>query len=135
MISRRQAFTAAILGLMAGSTAAFAQTNVGSPPIAWLDTDHDGTVDIFEAKRAALDLFDRLDIDHDGTLSIVELRGRMGRGVFSAADPDRDATLTKDEYLAVVERRFSAADVDGDGTVSARELRTPAGRALAQLLY
>jgi Ca2+-binding EF-hand superfamily protein len=80
-------------------------------------------------------LFDRLDGDHDGTLSIGELHGRMGRGVFSAADPDRDTTLTKDEYLAVVEQRFRVADVDGDGTVSAREFRTPAGRALAQLLY
>jgi hypothetical protein len=135
MISRRQAFIAAIASVMAGSTAAVAQSGMGSSPLAALDTDHDGTVDFFEAKRAALDLFDRLDTDHDGTVSIGELHGRLGRGAFSAADPDRDATLTRDEYLAVVEQRFRAADPDGDGTVSAREFRTPAGRALARLLY
>jgi hypothetical protein len=135
MISRRQAFTVAILGLMAGPTAAVAQSSMGSSPLAMLDTDHDGTVDFFEAKRAALDLFDRLDVDHDGTISLAELHGRLGRNAFAAADPDRDATLTRDEYLAIVEQRFRAADPDGDGTVSAREFRTPAGRALARLLY
>jgi hypothetical protein len=42
--------------------------------------------------------------------------------------------LTKDEYLAVVERRFKAADKDNDGTLSSWELHSPAGRALAGLL-
>jgi hypothetical protein len=42
--------------------------------------------------------------------------------------------LTKDEFLAVVEKRFKAADPDNDGTVSAAELKTAAGRSLSQLL-
>jgi hypothetical protein len=42
---------------------------------------------------------------------------------FTAADPDNDGTLSKDEYLAVVERRFKAADPDNDGTVSAAEFK------------
>jgi Ca2+-binding EF-hand superfamily protein len=40
-----------------------------------LDSDHDGTVDLNEAKAAAAAVFDRLDRDHDGTLDRRELRG------------------------------------------------------------
>ena len=51
-----------------------------------------------------------------------------------ALDPDNDGTLSKDEYLAVVEKRFKAADPDNDGTVSAAEFKTATGRSLSQLL-
>jgi len=99
------------------------------------DVDHDSTVDIDEAKKAASDLFDKLDTDKEGTVSIKELHGRLSSKDFAGADPDKDKTLTKDEYLAVVEKRFKAADTDNDSTVSADEFRTPAGRALEQLLH
>jgi hypothetical protein len=39
-------------------------------------------------------------------------------------DPDRDGTLSKDEYLAAIERRFRAAD--HDGTLEAKGLGTKA---------
>ena len=39
-----------------------------------LDPDHDGTVDLAEAKNAASKLFDKLDRDHDGTLDKRELQ-------------------------------------------------------------
>jgi hypothetical protein len=65
---------------------------------------------------------------------MAELRGRLSRKDFAAADQDGDKTLSKDEYLAVVEQWFKSADVDGDGSVSAAEFGTPAGRALARLL-
>ena len=39
-----------------------------------LDPDHDGTVDLAEAKSAASKLFDKLDRDHDGTLDKRELQ-------------------------------------------------------------
>jgi hypothetical protein len=42
--------------------------------------------------------------------------------------------LSKDEYLALIERWFRAADRDHDGTLDAAEFRTPAGRALLRLL-
>jgi hypothetical protein len=42
--------------------------------------------------------------------------------------------LTKNEYLAVVEKRFNAANPDRDGTLDSRELRTKAGQALLRLL-
>ena len=133
MISRRSAILAAITGLACTGMAvdAFAKRH---STVARFDTDNDGTVDLAEAKKAAGDLFDELDADKDGTLDIKELKGRLSRKDFAAADPDKDKTLTKDEYLAVVERRFKAADGDNDGTVSDAEFRTRSGRALLQLM-
>ena len=110
-----------------------AQTKKSSP-IARFDTDHDHTVDVAEAKKAASDLFDKLDTDKDGTLSIEELQGRLPKKEFTEADPDKDGTLSKDEYLSLVEKRFKAADPDNDGTVGAAEFKTNAGRSLSRLL-
>jgi Ca2+-binding EF-hand superfamily protein len=99
-----------------------------------LDPDHDGTVDLDEAKAAASKLFDRLDRDHDGTLDRRELKGRMTAQEFTTADPDKDGTLDKNEYLAVVEERFNAANPDNDGTLDAKELNARPGLALQRLL-
>jgi Ca2+-binding EF-hand superfamily protein len=102
--------------------------------LAVLDTDHDGTVDLNEAKAAASALFDKLDADHDGTLDHKELKGRISQKDWAAADPDHDGTISKDEYLAFVEVAFKRADPDNDGTIDAKELGSPAGRALLRLL-
>ncbi|MBB4198193.1 Ca2+-binding EF-hand superfamily protein [Rhodoblastus sphagnicola] len=101
---------------------------------AALDPDHDGTIDLAEAKAAAGALFDKLDKDHEGTLDIKELQGRLSRADFAGADPDKDKTLTKDELLVVVEQRFNAANTDADATLDAKELNSPAGKALKKLL-
>ena len=98
-----------------------------------LDTDHDGTVSLDEAKKAAETVFDKLDRDRDGTLTARELRGRLSEREFTAADTDKDGTLSKDEYLSIVEKRFKAADTDNDGTLTRRELRSKAGRQLLLL--
>ncbi len=132
MISRRNAIITAITALTAATTPALARTK-SSTLVGQFDTDNDGTVDLGEAKKAAGDLYDKLDADKDGTLSLKELRGRVSRRDFAAADSDHDKTLSKDEYLALVERRFKAAD-NNDGTLSSWELHTPAGRTLARLL-
>jgi Ca2+-binding EF-hand superfamily protein len=100
--------------------------------LAGLDTDHDGTVSLDEAKKAAEIVFDKLD--RDGTLKARELRGRLSAREFTAADTDKDGTLSKDEYLSIVEQRFKAADTDNDGTLTRRELRSKAGRQLLLLL-
>jgi Ca2+-binding EF-hand superfamily protein len=120
--------------------AALAITLIGTAP-AWsrsvvktLDPDNDGTVDLAEAKSAALKLFDKLDRDHDGTLDRRELRGRLTAKAFAAADPDNDGTLDKDEFLALVEKLFKAANPDNDGTIDAKELKSAAGRSLVLLL-
>jgi hypothetical protein len=107
-----------------------------APPAALqqLDSDHDGTVDLSEAKAPGAAVFDRLDRDHDGTLDRRELRGRLTAPQFAAADPDHDGTLSHDEYMAIVEMRFNAADTDHDGTLDAKELRSPAGRNLLRVV-
>ena len=106
MLSRRNVFTVALAALVGGAAPALAATI--------FDTDSDGTVDLDEAKKAANALFDILDTDKDGTLDLKELKGRLTQEEFAAADPDNDGTLSKDEYLAVVEKRFKAADPDND---------------------
>jgi Ca2+-binding EF-hand superfamily protein len=116
---------------MAPTESAFAK----DPPstLQTLDPDHDGTVDLNEAKTAAAALFDRLDRDHDGTLDGRELKHRIDAKALAAADPDHDGTLDKAEYLALVERLFASADPGHDGTLDAKELRSPAGRTLIRL--
>ena len=96
--------------------------------------DHDGTVDLAEAKAAAGALFDKLEKDKDGTLDHNELHGRISEKEWAAADPDNDKTISKDEYLAYVEVLFKRADPDNDGTIDAKELSSPAGHALLRLL-
>lgn len=132
MISRRNVIFATLAGLCAAAPViAEAKTS----PVAQFDTDHDGTVDLAEAKKAAGAAFDRLDADKDGTLTLKELHGRLSRKDFAAGDPDHDKTLSKDEYLTIVERRFKAADPDNDGTISEAEFDTHAGQALRRLLH
>jgi Ca2+-binding EF-hand superfamily protein len=133
MISRRKILAYAVIGVIGSANRAFAKSNKPSP-VERLDTDHDNTVDLVEAKKAATETFNKLDADKDGTLDLKELGGRVSRKEFAAADGDHDKTLDKDEYLALVEQRFKAADADGDGSVSAAEFGTPAGRALLRLL-
>ncbi|HUI19433.1 MAG TPA: calcium-binding protein [Methylocella sp.] len=103
-------------------------------PIAALDKDSDGTLDLAEVKGGAAAVFDRLDKDNDTTLDRKEIGGRLSKTEFKEADPDNDATLSKDEYLAFTEKLFSAADTDKDGTLDAKELHTKAGRALLRLI-
>jgi Ca2+-binding EF-hand superfamily protein len=110
------------------------ERNVPPAALQQLDSDHDGTLDLNEAKTAGTAVFDRLDHDHDGTLDRRELRGRVTAAQFAAADPDHDGTLSRDEYMALVEKRFNAANPDNDGTLDARELRSPAGRNLLRLV-
>jgi hypothetical protein len=87
-----------------------------------------------EVKLAAGARFDKLDHDADGTLDPGELRGVIGRSAFGAADLDHDGTLSKDEYLALVERLFTQADVNHDGTLDVSELRSRSARALQRLI-
>ena len=132
MISRRIAILATLGAALCSVHPALPASNPDL--LMGLDTDHDGTVSLDEAKKAAEVMFDKLDRDHDGTLTGRELRGRLSAREFTAADTDKDGTLSKDEYLAIVEQRFKAADTDDDGTLTRRELRSKAGRQLLLLL-
>jgi len=124
------------LAAVLATACSFSQVSLGrtASSLQGLDPDHDGTVDINEAKTAGTAMFGRLERDHDGTLDARELKGRLSANQFAAADPDHDGTLTKDEYLALVEKHFKAADPDNDGTLDAKELRSRHGRELLRLL-
>ena len=125
MISRRALVVSLATGvLFAAGLPALAKSR-GMSLIAMLDTDHDGTVDLAEAKAAASTLFDKLERDKDGTLDKHELARRLSAKELAAADPDHDGTLTKDEYLAVVAQRFGAADPDHDGTLRCQGIAKP----------
>lgn len=110
---------------------------VGTPArhMKAIDTDHDGTIDLKEARKAASAHLKRLDKDGDDTLDRKEMsRLDLDRKAFSRADPDKDNTIDRKEYLALVERQFKAADPDNDGTLSSEEINTRAGRALMRLI-
>jgi EF hand len=49
-------------------------------------------------------------------------------------DKDNDGSLSKDEYLALVEKLFKKADPDHDGTLDATELKSKSGTALRKLI-
>jgi hypothetical protein len=99
-----------------------------------IDTDHDGSVSLAEAKAAAAAKFDALDTDKEGTLDANELTGILSPNTVTIADKDKDKTLDKFEFLALVEKMFKAADQDHDGTLDPTELSTDQGRALVALL-
>jgi len=99
-----------------------------------IDADHDGTISLDEAKKAASAKFDALDTDHEATLDKSELTGIVASKTVEKADRDHDATLDKAEYTALVVTYFNQADTDHDGTLEPRELDTAPGRALVALL-
>jgi len=123
---------AGLLGTLSAAPHALAAGKTAS--VQGLDTDNDGTIDLNEAKTAAVAEFDKLDADHEGTLDKKELGRRVSKKDWPKADPDKEGTVDKKEYTALVEQRFKAADADNDGTVSAQELSTPAGKSLHKLL-
>lgn len=102
--------------------------------MAYLNPDHDGTIDWREARRAAVRMFHKLNPDRDGTLDMRETRGRVGILSFARFNPDRDGTLDMHEWLALVKHRFHRANPDKDGTIDCRELHSLAGRKLLRVL-
>jgi hypothetical protein len=129
--SRRQLLLGVLIGIATTSVA------VARPAsFVAIDADHDGTIDLDEAKRAAGLMFDQLDRQHTGKLSRAELgRLRVGLAEFSWADRDHDGSVTKDEYLALVEREFKAADRHHTGAVNRAEFHSRHGLPLRRLLY
>ncbi|HLH91486.1 MAG TPA: EF-hand domain-containing protein [Xanthobacteraceae bacterium] len=131
--SRRQLL---LWGLVAAGVTAPSVALARRASFEAIDQDRDGTISLEEAKHAAAGLFDRLDRHRTGKLTRAQLgRGRLTVAQFSWADRDHDGTLTKDEYLALVEREFAAADGDHDGTVSRAEFHSRAALPLRRLLY
>jgi hypothetical protein len=139
----RTMLAAAALALMASP--AFAQADKPANSIQGqydssndpgrFDLDHDGTLDLAEAKSAAAYEFDKLEADHDGTLTRQELGSRATAAELKQVDPDNDGTLDKAEYLKLVENRFDAAAGGPDKTIKAATLpSSKAGQRLLQLM-
>jgi Ca2+-binding EF-hand superfamily protein len=106
----------------------------GSDTVSKYDTDKDHTLDLAEVKTAAAAHFDKLNKDGDATLETEEVQGVIGPEAFRAADADHDGSLSKDEYLALVEKLFKRADANHDGTLDSAELKSKSGRALKRLI-
>ncbi len=121
----------ALAGVMAlPATSALAKA---TGPVAALDTDDDGTVDLNEVNKSATELFTRLEKDSDGTVDFKEMKGRVSKQGFKTADPDNDGTLSKDEFLVMVAAMFKDADPDSDGTLDAKEIASKKGKALMRV--
>ncbi|MFO1102546.1 MAG: EF-hand domain-containing protein [Methylocystis sp.] len=121
----------ALAGVLASpATSALAKA---AGPVAALDADNDGTVDLNEINKSASDLFTRLENDADGTVDLKEMKGRVSKKDFNTADPDNDGTLSKEEFLALVAGMFKDADPDSDGTLDAKELASKKGKALLRM--
>jgi Ca2+-binding EF-hand superfamily protein len=133
-----RALIVAISSLCALSGTAFvSHTALAAPAmgaVAESNKDDDETLSLTEVKAVASAHFDKLDKDSNGTLDSGEVQGVIGKKEFRAADLDHDGTLSKDEFLALVEKVFRKADVDNDGTLTVKELGSPASRALKPLL-
>jgi hypothetical protein len=130
--SRRQLLMAFLIAGIGTSSPAVARP----ASFAAIDRDHDGTIDLDEAKHAAELLFDQLDRHRTGKLSRRELGHlRVGLAEFSWADRDHDGTLTKHEYLELVEREFRAAALHHGGAVTRAAFESRSGLPLRRLLY
>jgi len=134
MITRKLAAAVTMIGIAVLAGMGAGQAAPTGPDLKSWDTDHDGTMDLTEAKKAAQAQFDALDTDHDGKIDQNESVSLGGSASFIKADSDKDGTVDKNEYMKLVEAKFNAADSDHDGTVSESELNSPAGRSLARLL-
>lgn len=126
-----------VAGALAFATLFSAPSAIAKPasPLAALDTDNDGTVDLGEINKSAEKLFDQLEGDKDGTLELKELKGRLSKKDLKAADPDNDGTLSREEFLSVAGNLFKSADQDNDGTLDAKELGSRQGKALLKLTH
>jgi Ca2+-binding EF-hand superfamily protein len=115
-------------------TPQIASADTSAAVVSRYDKDNDRTLDLAEVKAAASARFNRLNKDADNTLDIREIEGVIGKNTFAAADTDHDGTLSRDEYLALVQKLFEQADTNHDGKLSAKELSSKTGRMLKRLI-
>lgn len=121
---------------MGAGTSALAAGGARPASFAALDRDRRGMINLDQAKNAAGLLFDQLDRHRTGKLPHAQFgRHRLTVAEFNWADRNHDGALTRDEYLALVERQFAAADLDHKGGVSRTEFESRTGLPLRRLLY
>ena len=100
-----------------------------------IDPDNDGAMTLLEAKKRALVVFAKINPDGDRTLEAGEVKDRLSKAQFAAADTLRkDGKISRLEWLILVKNTFRAANPDGDRTIECDELRKGAGKALLRML-
>lgn len=105
------------------------------PELNRLDPDSDGAMTLGEAKRRALVVFSKINPDGDRTLELDEVKGRLSKAQFMAADSlIKDGKLGRLEWLILVKKTFRAANPDGDRTIECDELHNAAGKSLYRML-
>jgi len=67
--------------------------------VGWVDSNHDGRIELSELRASLTKAFEQLDTDHDGKLSPAEA-GYMPAGEFERFDTNHDGWLTLQEFIA-----------------------------------
>ncbi len=105
------------------------------PALNHIDPDNDGAMTLGEAKKRALVVFAKINPDGDRTLEPGEVKGRLSKAQFIAADSlIKDGKIGRLEWLIAVKHTFRAANPDGDRTIECDELHKGAGKSLFRML-
>ncbi len=123
----------AIAAVLAGATAALAETGGHHGFFDRQDTNHDGYIDKSEATADMLARFDAMDTDRDGRLSRDEVRGAIRARWQDRADAfrqrrmdrldaNKDGKLSWDEMSARAKTRFDELDTNHDGFIDDGEM-------------
>ena len=118
------------LGAFTFVAPAIAFADDGSATVKSVDKDSDGTIDMQEAKTAAMAKF-ATSRQGQGTA-----RSTPRKPAWTSARPipTRTARSTRRSSRAALGDTFKAADTDHDGTVDAKELASPEGQKLQAMI-
>src|ERR1041385_2502427 len=99
--------------------------------IKQVDRSNSGKISMEDAKQFVLDRFDKLGPDRDGALTLEKLQAplrahlakadgmekqrleaslKVLEAEFRDMDKDKDGTVSKEEYVALLEKRFASAN-------------------------
>lgn len=126
----------ALAGLIAASSAAFAQAQRGGEMLRRLDANGDGLLTRQEAQTGRGQMFDRIDADGDGLVTQAEMNAarsnaraqgesraqeRRQQGL-SRLDANGDGSISRDEFVNGELAAFDRLDTDADGVVDLNAL-------------
>jgi hypothetical protein len=123
-MKRKTLILAAAAVLISAGAAAQPGPDTPQRERAQADTNGDGSISRAEAQAAAETRWTRMDVNRDGQLNQAD-RDQMGAQqpapMFQRLDSDGNGTITREEFMAAVERRHAAMDSNSDGNVTAAE--------------
>ena len=130
------------------ATAGIAHATMGGATMfTRLDADKDGSVSRDEARAAAGRKYDVIASKNGGHVTTIALSGRVSKPDLDELHKDAAAAdanpsdVSRDQYLALVDKAFTAANTkkkpDGspaNATLTSDELSSPTGKDLIDLL-